>query len=152
MAKNTNSSEGAGGAPTKYKKEYCKRTLKLMEDGKSICHLAKEFKVNRDTIYQWAKDNPEFSDTLAEGRDLAEAFWMNEGEAGLWNQGQGISFNATVWKYFMANRFDWRDKQEVDQTLTEAPKEPDYSGLSKEERQEMARLVKKAESASDSKG
>jgi len=52
------------GAPTKYNKKYCAKVLELMGDGKSIAHLAKEFGVCRDTIYQWGKDNPEFSDTL----------------------------------------------------------------------------------------
>ena len=104
------------GRPTKYKPEYCEVVITLMSEGKSILHLARSLNVSRQTIYQWAVDHKEFSDTLDKGKDLAEAYWMDQGERGLWNEGKGITFNAPVWKYFMANRFDWRDKQEVEQT------------------------------------
>ena len=118
------------GRPTKYKKAYCAKVLELMEQGKSIVHLAKEFEVCRDTIYQWAKDNQEFSDTLDRGKDLAEAFWMDKGEEGLWGGGGGPSFNGATWKHFMANRFNWREKQEVEQVGDAAITEVKIEGLS----------------------
>ena len=132
------------GRKTKYKKEYCARVLELMGDGKSIAHLAKEFKVCRKTIYQWAEDNPEFSHTLDEGSELAEAFWMDKGQEGLWGGGGGPSFNSATWKYFMANRFNWREKQEVEQT-TEDVTPAKLDNLSDDDLKEMARIQKKLE-------
>jgi hypothetical protein len=118
------------GRPTKYKKAYCAKVLELMEQGKSIVHLAKEFGVCRRTIYQWAEDNEEFSHTLEIGADLAEAFWMDKGSEGLWGGGGGPSFNGSTWKYFMANRFNWREKQEVEQVGDAAITEVKIEGLS----------------------
>ncbi len=104
------------GQPSKYKKTYCALVLKLMKEGQSILHVANEIGVVRSTIQNWSEKHPEFLVALEKGQQLAEAFWMNQGESGLWNQGQGITFNSTVWKYFMANRFNWKDKQEVENT------------------------------------
>ena len=71
------------GRPTKYKKEYCKRLRGFFNqvpyqesedsNGKAVFKNIKiptvqafaiEIGVNRDTIYEWAKKDQEFSDTL----------------------------------------------------------------------------------------
>jgi hypothetical protein len=54
----------AGGRPTKYKPDYARQAALLCEYGATDKDLATFFRVNRDTINQWQKDYPEFSDTL----------------------------------------------------------------------------------------
>jgi len=42
---------------------------------------------------------------------------MDKGQEGLWGGAGGPSFNGSVWKFFMSNRFNWREKQEVEQNV-----------------------------------
>jgi len=48
------------GRPTDYKPEYCYRVVQLMAAGKSENQVAWEFKVDRTTLYNWARVNQEF--------------------------------------------------------------------------------------------
>jgi len=82
------------GRPTSYKKKYNKETLDHFSKGKTIAQLAAKFKVHRSTIYQWAIDNEEFSDTLRTGLEMAQAYWENIHHARILNQGiKGIDLS-----------------------------------------------------------
>lgn len=102
------------GRPTKYKPEYCELVISLAQDGASIKELALHIDVDRDTIYEWEKVHPEFSDALKKARSLQEAWWEKQGRIFL----QGKEFNHVLWYMNMKNRFGWRDKHEVQSTVT----------------------------------
>lgn len=57
------------------------------------------------------KREPEFSEAIKEGRQLAEVWWIGQGKKGLFTP-EGIKFNAVTWIFNMKNRFQWKDKQE----------------------------------------
>lgn len=61
------------GRPTKYKPEYAEQAHKLCLLGHTNEELAKFFEVDTDTIYQWRKDFPEFSEAVLRGREVADA-------------------------------------------------------------------------------
>ena len=61
-----------GGRPTKYKPEFAEQCKKLCLLGYTDTQLADFYKVNADTIYEWKKVHPEFSEALKEGKDIAD--------------------------------------------------------------------------------
>lgn len=94
--------------------------LTHMKEGLSYDCFAGVIEVNPDTLYQWEKDYPEFSETKKRAFALCRLWWEKEGKQGLWSesfgQGQGSkSMNATMWIFNMKNRFrkDWADRHEI---------------------------------------
>jgi hypothetical protein len=101
----------AGGRPTKYKKAYCKKLIEWMGKGLSFESFAGDIGVNRDTIYEWAKVYPEFSDAKGIGSAKSQALWEKMGIAG--SSGKLKGFQTGAWIFNMKNRFSWRDRQEI---------------------------------------
>lgn len=60
------------------------------------------------------EDSEEFRVTEKERQDLCQIWWDKQGRR-MTQDGQG---SAAVWVFNMKNRFGWRDKQEVEQTVT----------------------------------
>ncbi len=58
-----------GGRPTKWKPEFMEQGKELILSGFSYVKLAKFWKVSRDTLYEWMKEYPKFSDTLGKAKD-----------------------------------------------------------------------------------
>lgn len=57
------------GRPSDYKPEYAEQAYKLTAFfGATDADLAKYFSKNVDTIYEWKKKHPEFSDALKKGK------------------------------------------------------------------------------------
>lgn len=59
--------------PTKYQPEYAEQALKLCRLGATDKELADFFQVNEDTVNEWKKVHPAFSESLKEGKLLADA-------------------------------------------------------------------------------
>ncbi len=68
VAGRTNDGQHAGGRPTKYKPEYCEQAYKLCKEGAINPDLAAAFKVHVDTVSEWRKAHPEFSDAVKRGK------------------------------------------------------------------------------------
>ena len=124
------------GRPSKYKPEYVDLAYKFCLLGATDNRLAELFDVNQDTINEWKKVYPEFSESLKAGREIADA----EVASSLFHRAKGYSHPdvdikviqnqivetplikhyppdtgaATLW---LKNRqgAQWRDKIEVDQ-------------------------------------
>lgn len=60
---------GPGGQPTKYEPRFCEMLLKHAAEGGAFETFAAEIGVHFDTLYNWAKLFPEFS----EAREIARA-------------------------------------------------------------------------------
>lgn len=127
------------GRPTKYKDEYCQETIEFLAQGKSVTQLSAKIGVNKTTIYQWAKDYPEYSNALTRGQELSEAFWETE----LVDMMRDRDVNAPLVKLYFANRFGWSDKQSVDQKNTNIY-EPDLSKLTDDELRKLAEIQSKS--------
>lgn len=110
------------GRPTKYLKEYCQLLIEHMNTGYSYESFAGIIEVNRDTLYAWEKEFPQFSDAKKIAIEKGLMFWEKIGIDHIINSsessgsGEGASsssksLNASAWIFNMKNRFKWRDKQ-----------------------------------------
>jgi hypothetical protein len=107
------------GAPSKYKPEYCAQLIAHMTQGLSFETFAAVIKVNQDTLHEWAKVHPEFSEAKKEAWAQNQLFWERIGITGM--AGKIANFNATVWIFNMKNRHRWRDVQPLDSETQEKP-------------------------------
>lgn len=104
--------------PTIYNEEYITKTKEYinsciddMEAKKvslpSIEGLAVYLDINKDTVYEWCKDNKEFSDVIQQVRDLQATRLINNGLAG--------TYNATITKLILG-KHGYRESSETDVT------------------------------------
>lgn len=106
-----------GGRPSKYKEEYCQMLIDHMASGLSFESFAAVIDVNDDTLSEWAKVHPKFSDAKKTAFSKSLLFWEKLGlnnihNVSLPNKGSK-SLNSTIWIFTMKNRFGWRDKKEI---------------------------------------
>ena len=65
-------------------------------------------------------DSEEFRKAEKRRKDLSEVWWTTRGR----EMATGSDGNATVWIFNMKNRFDWRDKREVDNKSSDGSMTP----------------------------
>ena len=61
------------GRPSLYRPEYDELAYKFCLLGADDAKLADLFKVTEDTIYEWKKVHPTFSDSITRGKEIADA-------------------------------------------------------------------------------
>lgn len=61
------------GRPTKYKEEYNELAFKYCLLGATDKQLAQFFEVNEDSIHEWKKRHPKFSESLKRGKEEADS-------------------------------------------------------------------------------
>lgn len=89
------------GRPTDYRAQYCEQVIELGRQGKSHAQIAAALDQARMTLYRWQEQFPEFSDAMTRAKDLAQAWWEDQGQTGLVIPG----FNATLWGKQVTCRF-----------------------------------------------
>ncbi|OWP87785.1 hypothetical protein BWK60_01995 [Flavobacterium covae] len=63
-----------------------------------------------NTLWErWMNEEEEFSETIKNGRLLAEAWWVRNGRVNLKDK----DFSYTGWYMQMKNRFGWKDKTDI---------------------------------------
>lgn len=99
------------GRPSLYKPEYCESVIEWGAMGKSLTWMAAEIGVSRDTIHEWIKVHPAFSDATKRAMAKSQQWWEDAGQGGILMPG----FSAAGWAKNMACRFsaEWRDKTET---------------------------------------
>ena len=88
------------GRPTSYRVGFCGRIIALMAGGRSLEGCASRLGVHPDSLYEWQKVHPEFSEAVRAGRAAATAFW----EGRLLDVAQGGSGNAQAIQWALRNR------------------------------------------------
>jgi hypothetical protein len=78
------------GRPTLYREEYVEQAFKYCLLGADDVRLGQLFDVNPDTIAEWKKIHPEFSEALKRGKDEADA----KVAASLYHRACGYSHDA----------------------------------------------------------
>lgn len=98
------------GCPSKYKAEYCDRVIELGRQGKSPTQIAAALDVARMTLYLWTDAHPEFMAAFTRARDLAQAWFEDKGQEGLFIPG----FNASLWSKQVSSRYpdDYTERQQ----------------------------------------
>jgi transposase-like protein len=89
-----------GGRPTSYRPEFCQRVVALMAEGRSLEGCAALLGVHPDSLYEWQKVHPEFSEAVRAGRAAATTFWENR----LLDVANGGSGNAQAIQWALRNR------------------------------------------------
>ena len=64
-----------GGRPSKYDLRFCDMVVEDMGKGYSLTAFAGLIGVNRDTIAEWTKVHPEFSEAVSRGKALRCRDW-----------------------------------------------------------------------------
>jgi hypothetical protein len=98
------------GRPTEYREEYCAALFEHMSGGFSFESFAPSVGVHRDTLYEWAKVHPAFSDAKKAGTDASLFYYEKIFKAGI--MGKIKNFNAASLIFLMKNRFKWTDRNE----------------------------------------
>ena len=95
------------GRPTKYTKEIGALVFDLMDEGLSVVQVARKLNVARSTIYKWAEDNDDFSDTFTRAREAGEAYWEYKFLDMM--QSRASDSSQSLIKLYFANRFKWSE-------------------------------------------
>ena len=100
------------GRPSSYNPDYCDRVIEWGKLGKSKAWMAAELGVHRDTINEWERVHPEFSDAITRALLHSQQWWEDIGQNALFAD----RFQAAVWSRSMGARFpkEWREKQDID--------------------------------------
>lgn len=109
------------GRPSDYRPEYCDKIIEFMGDGSSLTAFAASLGTHRDTIHEWAKVHPEFSDSKKAAEAVSEEWWERQGKNGLINKYQGDNINSAVWIFTMKARFKWRDTDNQSIKIAQGP-------------------------------
>jgi len=99
------------GQPTKYREEYCEQLVEHMKQGYSFESFSATIGTHRDTLYEWVKVQPAFSDAKKRAREGGQFMWEKMGIAGA--NGKLPNFNTGAWIFNMKNRFRWTDRVEL---------------------------------------
>lgn len=106
-----------GGRPSKYHRDYCEMLKDHMgKEGLSYETFAAKIGVSIDTLYEWEKRYPKFSEAKKEAFASNRLWWEKIGSAGM--AGKIPGFNSTVWVFSMKNRHGWRDRVETENKTT----------------------------------
>lgn len=98
----------------KFNDEELKKIQEWMYEGKSIKQIARLLKVSRQWLHELMLGDSKLNDTIQLGKEYAEAWWEEQGQANLWNK----EFNHQLFYMNMKNRFGWKDKNESVQTVS----------------------------------
>lgn len=110
------------GRPTKYDEKYNEMLIEHMAQGFSFESFAGVIEVNQDTLHEWKKVHPSFSEAKKIAFGKCQVFWEKIGIDGCWNTPDGPNLNTGVWVFNMKNRFRWTDKVEVNGSKEEEVK------------------------------
>lgn len=97
------------GQPTKYRDEYCEQILEHMREGLSASSFAGVVGVSMDTISEWRKVHPEFSEAVKKGQGSRVLYWEKRLCAGSKNDALPIIFALKN-----VHPEEWRDRREIE--------------------------------------
>jgi hypothetical protein len=111
--------------PTKYNEKMQKAADEYVNGGfelhgqvvPSVSGLACHLSINKTTIYEWAKNSPQFSNTLEFCKRRQEIITLNESLKG--------NFNSTISKLLLANH-GYSEAQKIDHTSSDGTMTPSF--------------------------
>jgi hypothetical protein len=103
------------GRPSEYREEYCEAViLKAREVGLSLTGFAGSIGVARDTIYEWIKEHPAFSDACSRAKAARVTWW----ELKLGRSRKGAETTAAIFALRNADPQEWRDVRHTTKAVT----------------------------------
>jgi hypothetical protein len=108
------------GRPSKYEERFCQMLTEHMASGLSYLSFAAIIDVHEDTLYEWEKVHPNFSEAKKKGFSRNRLFWEKLGVDYITHTDSKIGdsspkLNSSVYIFNMKNRFpkEWREKIEL---------------------------------------
>lgn len=106
----------AGGRPKdevidRLKEGWQTTFLEMGREGCSDVEIRAKFNISQDLWERWLEEDAEFSLTAKASKAACHAKWEEMGRKMAFGQVEG---NPTTWIFNMKNRFNWRDKQDVE--------------------------------------
>lgn len=101
-----------GGPKTIYHDGFPGLLKEALREGLSIRRFCYKYDIGKTTFYNWLKIHEELRDTFEDYHFHSESVWEEKGINNLENK----NFNVGLYKFLMANNFEWTDKKEVNQT------------------------------------
>jgi hypothetical protein len=90
-----------------------KEIVPFMSQGYSKEALAGHLSICKDTLYEWIKKYPDFSDAIKEGASKSQMFWEQLGMKGVFTD-EKTKFAQAAWIFNMKARFGFSDVQHVE--------------------------------------
>lgn len=100
-----------GGRPSEYRPEYCQAVIDCMAQGFSLTAFAGSIRVAKDTVYEWIKTHPQFSDAVSRAR-AARVLHL---ERKLLSSRKGAETSAAIFALRNADPSEWRDIKHMDE-------------------------------------
>lgn len=124
-----------------YEPRFCDWFIRCSSKGMSRYEIAREMGIYMDVLRSWEKTYSEFAEATAIGKDSCRAWWEKIGRMYVKNRKNSRGINTVLWIFNMKNRFDWRDKKDVNQKETEESKvKLDLSDLSDSQLDDLEEL------------
>jgi transposase-like protein len=98
------------GPPTKYKPAYCDEVIEFLAKGHSVAAFAGHISVNRDTVYEWAEQHPEFKAAKDIGINAATKWWEDRLIDSALNGKAGGNVTAIIFGLKNRAHKDWSDR------------------------------------------
>lgn len=106
------------GRPSLYEPDWMiPKVIEVGRNGGTFIQMATAIGVTcRETLYRWARENPDFNDALKKAAALSQSWWEEQGKIATF--GGYENFNATSYIFQMKNRFpaSWRDVKQNEVT------------------------------------
>lgn len=100
----------SAGRPSSYTPTLGREIIDLMATGLSLTAAAAELGFHRDTMYEWEKTHPEFSDAIKVARGKRVLFL----EKRMLGAELGPVVTSSIFALKNADAVEWREKQEVE--------------------------------------
>jgi len=94
------------GRPTKYKKQYCQELIDHCAMGLSVDSFSAVIGVCRDTLYEWKKKHPTFSDSIKRAKD-AHLLFIERRLTNILNGNRG---NITAAIFMLKCKHQWKEE------------------------------------------
>lgn len=101
------------GRPSDYDPSYCDVVIELGAQGKVTAQIGAAIGVTKQTLHEWARVHPEFSDAFDLARQNAEAWHLEKATETAIGDRQG---NAGMAKFLLSAAFGYREGSDVTQT------------------------------------
>jgi DNA-binding XRE family transcriptional regulator len=105
------------GAPTLYRSEMDEHARKLCLLGYTDAQLGVFFGVTEQTINNWKIEHPSFFESIKSGKDIADCEVVDS------LRNRALNGDTTASIFWLKNRQprNWRDKQDIEMTVTQSP-------------------------------